>query len=1204
MRHQMLSVSRFSPVRFSAIARFSAVSLAAALALTTAGAGPASATTASRTAHSSHIASAAGEPHIATAMPSGQPILLIDGTRLSVASLAGHPAGVTVLPGGSGGLAGSVQSVRFAGQTYEFPAAALPYVGRGLDPSLFELSALRRIEKGGRLPVDIRYQGRLPKLPGVTVTSSSGGSAAGYLTASSARAFGAALDRQFVTDHPRASYGSDGLFAAGTSIALARTGVRARTRQAPVRPHYPMHTLTVTGTDLSGTPDTGDFIFVLNVDNPCRFCGLFTDQSYFYRGTAKFSAPDGHYFAFADFYDLSSGGQLTAERLVILSQFQVSGNTTVHVAERTARKLLMVTPRPAVPQATTLTLLRSTAAHAGFITIYAWNWHTAVPFWTSSAARPATGTLEAFTAQALASPAGARSSYEYNLIRRSIGAFDPRYVVPASSLATVATRTYQDIAANADASLLPLFPDELTFLPYSLVYPIHLPSQQTRYMTGNTSVLWFDGYAGSYNPRTGELSGEGQFSTGSIFSAGEHLSLNWNDYPLHNGLYSYLPGVAKLAHRSHIVNPVSASRTGNVLSVALTPFSDNQPGHYGTGLRVGPGAKFSGTYQIDQNGTKVAGGKVRPDIFGVFAALAKLGTTPSTVSLTFDAARTGPDFELSTSGQTTWTWRSAPAQRAKLPTGYYCASLLTAGTVTQDCAAQPLMTLGYAVPGLALNGSAGAGRQVLRLTVGHMQPAPATKITKATVQASFDGGKTWKTAQLTGQDGKYKAVFTAPAGSFVTLRVSAADANGGQITETIARAYRIASAARTSAADVTARSVPRQPLRDYPPTSQDPVLGPLRTACPEARPGYAHCFTLYASQIRVNEALAARAAGERVPASAVTPAGWGATALESAYKLPVSRKTHQTVAVVDAFSTPHLATDLGVYRKQYGLPACTAASGCLRIVNQEGKTSPLPRPDPAQWGVEETLDVAMVSAACPHCRILVVEAKSASFGNLATAEDTAASMGATVISNSYGAREDGFTQTYHRAYNHPGHVIVASSGDFGFGAANFPANLATVTAVGGTELAKAANARGWTETVWADGSDASGSGCSAYTAKPSWQHDLHCPGRTVADVSAVASNVAIYDSSIPKTLGGPWLTVSGTSAASPLIAGVYGLAGNAATLAPGAEYAHPGALYDVTTGNNVAFPFGGTCGKDYLCNAKKGYDAPTGLGTPDGIGDF
>lgn len=370
----------------------------------------------------------------------------------------------------------------------------------------------------------------------------------------------------------------------------------------------------------------------------------------------------------------------------------------------------------------------------------------------------------------------------------------------------------------------------------------------------------------------------------------------------------------------------------------------------------------------------------------------------------------------------------------------------------------------------------------------------------------------------------------------------------------------------------------------------------MRAACAAAGPRDARCYALFARQAGVNAAIAR---GERGAAAA--PEGWGATDIEAAYKLPVSDNPHQTVAVVEAYSTPHLAADLAVYRKQYGLPACTVAGGCLRIVNQKGQTSPLPQSGvPFGWDVETMLDVSMVSAACPHCSILVVQASSQSFADLAAAEDTAASLGAAAISNSYGARETGLSQTYAAAYDHRGHTIVVSSGDNGFGAANFPANLATVTAAGGTQLARASNARRWSEKVWNAGGGASGSGCSAYVAKPAWQHDPHCPGRTVADVSSVAWNVPMYDQN-----EGGWLTVGGTSAASPLIAGIYGLAGNATTVAPGYEYAHASSLFDITAGNNGwPVPGGAVCGGDYLCTAKKGYDAPTGLGTPDGTGAF
>jgi hypothetical protein len=369
----------------------------------------------------------------------------------------------------------------------------------------------------------------------------------------------------------------------------------------------------------------------------------------------------------------------------------------------------------------------------------------------------------------------------------------------------------------------------------------------------------------------------------------------------------------------------------------------------------------------------------------------------------------------------------------------------------------------------------------------------------------------------------------------------------------------------------------------------------LRPACPAAAAGHMRCFVMVPGQ---------RAAAMSITAAAhkTRPKGWGAKALERAYRLPVWRNEHQTIAVSIAGNTPHLAQYLKVYREHYGLPPCGTASGCLRIVNENGKAKP-PAPSSlfSGWDVEATLDVSMISAACPLCHIVVVEARSTSDGDLGKTDSTAARLGAQVISNSYGQRENGQAMNYRKDYRHPGHMVVVSAGDYGFDAANFPADLASVTAVGGTELASAHNARGYTERVWYDPSifGAGASGCSAYVGKPAWQHDKHCPGRTVADVSAIAANVPIFNAA-----WGGWITVAGTSAAAPFISGVYGLAGNASRISPRYLYQHRADFFDITKGSNALF--GGSakqaCGDDYLCTAKRGYDAPTGVGTPDGTG--
>ncbi len=371
-----------------------------------------------------------------------------------------------------------------------------------------------------------------------------------------------------------------------------------------------------------------------------------------------------------------------------------------------------------------------------------------------------------------------------------------------------------------------------------------------------------------------------------------------------------------------------------------------------------------------------------------------------------------------------------------------------------------------------------------------------------------------------------------------------------------------------------------------------------------ASPGRMHCL----GRIRAHRASNGRIA----PLTVTSPTGLLPADLQSAYKLSGAHGDGRTVAIVDAQDDPNAESDLAVYRSKTGLPPCTTANGCFKKVNQNGQTSPLPAPDYG-WAEEISLDLDMVSAICPDCHILLVEADSPNTDPLATAEDTAArTPGVVAISNSWGGSEDGTVTAADTHFNHPGVAITASSGDSGYGVI-WPASSPYVTAVGGTSLSKASNSRGWTETAWSG----AGSGCSSVEAKPSWQHDSGCANRSVADVSAVAdpnTGVGVYDTynacgtssfcdllislGLVQGLDG-WATVGGTSASSPIIASVYALAGNTGSITYGSyPYGHSSSLFDVTSGSN------GSCGGGYLCTAGPGYDGPTGLGTPNGTGAF
>jgi hypothetical protein len=324
------------------------------------------------------------------------------------------------------------------------------------------------------------------------------------------------------------------------------------------------------------------------------------------------------------------------------------------------------------------------------------------------------------------------------------------------------------------------------------------------------------------------------------------------------------------------------------------------------------------------------------------------------------------------------------------------------------------------------------------------------------------------------------------------------------------------------------------------------------------------------------------------------PSGLGPADLQDAYKLPsATAGSGATVAIIDAQDDPNAESDLATYRSQYGLPACTTANGCFQKVDERGGTS-YPAADTG-WAGEISLDVDMVSAVCPNCHILLVEADQPSMDDLGAAVNTAVRLGAKYVSNSYGGSEDATdTNSDSQFFNHPGVAITVSSGDSGYGT-EYPAASQYVTAVGGTSLSRASNSRGWDESAW----NGAGSGCSSVDAKPSWQADTGCGRRAIADVAAVAdpnTGVAVY-----QTYGGNgWAVYGGTSASAPIVASVYALAGN-----PGAgdqpasyPYAHTGDLFDVSSGSN------GSCDPTYLCTAGAGYDGPTGLGTPNGTAAF
>jgi len=444
-------------------------------------------------------------------------------------------------------------------------------------------------------------------------------------------------------------------------------------------------------------------------------------------------------------------------------------------------------------------------------------------------------------------------------------------------------------------------------------------------------------------------------------------------------------------------------------------------------------------------------------------------------------------------------------------------------------------------------------------------------------------------------------------------------------------------------------------------------------ACPTPEPGHVTCFALVRKPVKapapgttaprgVQPYVVGGGAALAGPAGGLTPED-----LASAYGYdPTASGSGQTVGIVDAFDDPAIESDLGEFNAHYGLPECTTANGCFKKVGQTGSASSLPAADKEGWSVEIALDVETVHAACPNCKILLVEANNSLNSNLAAAVNTAVALGATEVSNSYGGPEVGTGATEQAAYNHPGLPIVASTGDdgyygwdwinegfFGDEMPSAPASLPSVVAVGGTSLELNSNGTRADETVWNNNGPgdekgeaneeregATGGGCSKRFVAQLWQRDVTnfaasgCgEERLDADVSAVAdplTGLDIYDTyncgtpcSFPRVEVG-WVTIGGTSLSAPFISSLYALAGGG----QGVDYsaltlyghaADPSLRFDVTEGANGfcggesvaecghANSFGAgviDCEGTTACNAVSGFDGPTGIGTPKGLGLF
>ena len=687
---------------------------------------------------------------------SSRQLLMLNGDRLLVRSAHGG-ALVTLLPAPFGD---AVIALRVARGRYQIPVDALPYIGHGLDLSLFNLALLERAESAGRLPVRLSFTGAEHSLPGITVTSRTGQTATGYLSASSARTFGAALFRQFRIDHATAGYATSPLFA-GVRIALAGAPTAA-----VERPQFPMHTLTVTGTNKSGKRDTGDVVLVINADNPNTFGDPVETGNFFFRGAAKYSVPAGHYWAITDFVTFLKHG-LVAQRVVVLPQFTVRNTTKIHLSARSASSEISVkTPLASTDLTDTWTVVR-TSPHNITATVGTSSFGPV--FISPTTAKPSVGTIQSFTSGQLISPRKAKGvPYAYNVdFAGPVGTIPTQnFVVAPGSLATVHERYFVNSKGLGEWFTAGGYLPQLNSIGISFFPPLRMPGLQTQYMTGGRSIVWASSFFAS--------SGASQADGIRQLLPGQQLTENWNQYPLHPQ-----PVAQLLTGRfARIFSQLpSGYRTRDELVLSPGPVSDNQTGHFGQG-------SFTSWFSAEQNGSRIGGGSFEG------LALLKASAKPSVIRFALHVQQFNPFSVLSPVTKTVWTMHTSRQPHAVIPSSWFCFT--ADGNFTQRCAALPMLTLSYQVARLGLDGVAPASQQDITVRVGHIEEAAQTAIAHVSAQVSYDNGQFWHAVTLAKVgNGLYRMSFSPPAGVDVTLRFTASDAAANSVAETILSAYSV-----------------------------------------------------------------------------------------------------------------------------------------------------------------------------------------------------------------------------------------------------------------------------------------------------------------------------------------------------------------------------------------------------------------------------
>lgn len=698
----------------------------------------------------------------APALPTHTQVRLVTGDLVTLSIDSSGRQTASVAPSGRHGVASIYRTFNIGHDLFVVPQSAAPYLGTTLDPSLFDVTRLAQHPKTSlSVHVTLRAGAESASLPGISLRADSATQASGRFTVAGARIFGDALARQASHDIA-AGARSVGMFrsVAGVSSAGA-SSVSQATRPAA------SHTLTVKGIDWNGNPDNGDSVNVYNVDD----LNLFATTLTFSSGQAQATVPDGHYSLISFFFDFSSANIYE----VSVPQVTVSKDTTVTLDARDATsKISVSTPKPA-PQPVFIVEWARTDAN-GLASSYTFLASDAFTFYVApTKKKPSVGQMYQ-AVQIRAQSTGGKKAYEYDAKFSNTGTIDAdqSYVVKKGNVATIDTGIATDVSGQlALDGRFAAYPWESFLIVGDIQFS--LPTSRTEYYSTGGGLTWERFEFTVWDPNNGIIQGDVE-SPWEQLSAGVKRTEIFSGEPTHPRLFEHaITWNPAITYCPACVTPTN-------LDAIVFPFSDNSQYHRGYPDSAASGLNETQSWSIKADKTVIGQGS------GFFQASVPLDPDAKSYTLAYKTHRSSSSFTLSTDINTSWKVMT-DAPQADLPDGWVCS-----GSGDSDCTVLPLMTNDYDL-GADLLGQVASGDRTGSVTIGHLVDAKVA-VKKVAVSFSYDGGKTWTAATVKkGDNGEYSVAFTVPnkgqTDGFGAVKLSAKDAAGGSLKQTILRAFAV-----------------------------------------------------------------------------------------------------------------------------------------------------------------------------------------------------------------------------------------------------------------------------------------------------------------------------------------------------------------------------------------------------------------------------